>query len=126
MVSFLAFLDQHVTVKRLEVVPRDIFQEITIFGAEVADKIVDEHIVSLSSEVREGCVSVYVFHAVSIAFQAGMSRKKSEHLREGAEPCADSDESATNPGEDFTTHVVEDKGEGDEENQANIHFLAFL
>ena len=63
MVSFLAFLDQHVTVKRLEVVPRDIFQEITIFGAEVADKIVDEHIVSLSSEVREGCVSVFVFHA---------------------------------------------------------------
>ena len=58
MVSFLAFLDQGIGVERLEVVPRDIFQEITIFDAEVADEIVNEHIVSLSSEVREGCVSV--------------------------------------------------------------------
>ena len=81
MVSFLAFLDQGIGVERLEVVPRDIFQEITIFDAEVADEIVNEHIVSLSSEVREGGVSVYVFHAVSIAFQAGMSRGKFSYPR---------------------------------------------
>ena len=52
-----------------------------------------------------------------------MSREKPEHFGEGAEPRTDSDESTANPGEDFTTHVIEDKGEGDKENQANIHFF---